>query len=207
MINKETDMRNTNTYKMILAAIFTAITSVLAGLSIPIPFTPVPLSLATFGVLLCGGILGFKYGSFSMLLYVLLGGFGVPVFSGYMGGIAKLLGPTGGYIIGYIACAFVIGIFIDSFEKMGFKANFPIGLFGGILGTLACYFLGTWWFMYVTKNTLTASLMLCVVPFLPGDSIKIIVSSFLISRLRPFLRKRLSNTANQYNSNFSKSNL
>lgn len=185
-------MRNSKTFKLVLVALFTAITAVLSGLSIPLPLTPVPLSLATFGVLLCGGILGYKHGSLAMLLYLLLGTFGVPIFSGYEGGIGKVLGPTGGYIVGYIACAFILGLFVDINCKVKEKPNFVFTVIGGVLGTAACYILGTLWFMHVTKNPMGAAIMMCVVPFLVGDIIKIIVSSVLIVRLRP-----LANSSNK----------
>ncbi len=178
-------MRNNKTYNLILMALFTAVTSVLAGLSVPLPFTPVPISLATFGVLLCGGILGAKYGSFSMICYVILGAVGLPIFSNYHGGMEKLLGPTGGYIVGYIACAFIIGLIADYSEKKGLKYSLIYIIIGGILGTLACYTLGTLYFMLQTKNTLIAAIGMCVVPFLIGDIVKIAVSSILILKLRP----------------------
>ncbi|MGP1569855.1 MAG: biotin transporter BioY [Eubacteriales bacterium] len=190
-------MRTDKTYNLILAAMFTAVTAVLAGLSITIPVTPVPISLATFGVMLAGGVLGSKYGSLSMLVYVLLGGFGMPIFSGYTGGMAKLTGPTGGYIVGYIACAFVVGIFVEYAEKHSLKFGFIFTILGSILGTLSCYTLGTLYFMFQTRNSLIASLGMCVLPFLIGDSIKIVVSSILVFKLRPvksiFIQKTVFN--------------
>lgn len=179
-------MRNNKNYNLILTALFTAVTAVLAGLSITIPITPVPISLATFGVLLAGGILGAKYGSLSMFIYVLLGAVGMPIFSGYTGGFSALAGPTGGYIIGYIACAFIIGFLTDyAYNKSSAHSLIFAVFIGGILGTAACYTFGTAYFMFQTKNSLIASLGMCVVPFLIGDSLKIVLSSILILKLKP----------------------
>lgn len=178
-------MRTTKTYNLILTAVFTAVTAVLSGLSITIPVTPVPISLATLGVLLSGGILGKKYGSIAMLTYTLLGSFGLPIFSGYEGGLSKLVGPTGGYIIGYIACAFIIGVFVEYSEKRFSKPNLLLIIAGAILGMIACFTLGTAYFMLQTKTSLIAAIGMCVLPFLIGDFVKISLASILILKLRP----------------------
>ena len=97
------------TYEMVLCAFCAAVTCVLAPISVPLA-GEVPISLATFAVLLSGILLGAKFGAISQLVYVLLGSVGVPVFAGWTGGIGITLGVTGGYIIGYILMAFVAGL-------------------------------------------------------------------------------------------------
>ena len=87
---------------MTLTALLAAVTAACSWISVPLPFTPVPINLATLAVFLAGGLLGAKYGSISIITYVLLGAIGVPVFNSFTGGIGIITGPTGGYIIGYI---------------------------------------------------------------------------------------------------------
>ena len=94
-----------------LIAVFTAVTAILAQISIPIPISPVPVTLSIFGVLLSSLILGRKCGTISQIVYILLGAAGVPVFAGLRGGLSVLLSPTGGYIVSYPIIALVIGSF------------------------------------------------------------------------------------------------
>ena len=146
--------------------------------------------------LLTGGILGKKYGSISLIVYILLGAVGVPVFAGFKGGLGVLAGPTGGYIIGYLAAAFLTGLLVELvFAKTGTDSGqrstkSSTSRFIGIIlamiaGLAACYALGTAWFMISTGTGLGAALISCVIPFLPGDAAKIIVGALLVQKLRP----------------------
>ena len=108
-------LRTTNTYAMAVTALMTAVTCILAPLSIPIG--PVPISLTNFAIYLSLYLLDWKKGTISYILYLLLGLVGLPVFSGFTGGIGKLAGPTGGYIIGFIPMAIIAGIVIDKFSQ------------------------------------------------------------------------------------------
>ncbi|MFV0516349.1 MAG: biotin transporter BioY [Aminipila sp.] len=177
-------MRYSNTKNLLLCGIFAAVTGITSGIIIPLPFTPVPMTLATLAVMLAGGLLGSKYGAISMIVYTLLGAFGAPVFSGYTGGMGKLLGPTGGYIIGYILTAYIVGLVI---EKSKEKPSFWLTAIAMLLGISVCYILGTLWFMFSTHTPLWASLVSCVFPFLIGDVIKIVAGSILVTKLRPRL--------------------
>lgn len=170
------------TKMMILCALFAALTAVCSMISIPLPFTPVPINLATLSVFLAGGLLGSRYGALSQLVYVLLGAIGLPVFSGFTGGFGIIAGPTGGYIIGYIAAAWLIGFLT---EKLG--RDFYKIIISMIEGLIVCYTLGTLWFMYITSSGLAAALMMCVVPFLIGDAIKIIAGSILVKKLHKLI--------------------
>lgn len=98
---------------MALCGLFAALTAVCSYISIPLGFTPVPVNLATLAVFLAGGLLGKKYGTVALAVYALIGAVGVPVFSEFRGGLSVLAGPTGGYIIGYIAAAFIVGLLIE----------------------------------------------------------------------------------------------
>jgi len=166
------------TKMMILCALFAALTAVCSMISIPLPFTPVPINLATLSVFLAGGLLGSRYGALSQLVYVFLGAIGLPVFHSFTGGLGILTGPTGGYIIGYVAGAWLIGFMIEKLGQSFFK-----NIISMIAGLAACYVLGTLWFMYITSSGLAAALMMCVVPFLIGDAIKIIAGSILVKKL------------------------
>ena len=174
-------MNGRNTRRMVYCALFAALIAVFA--QIQIPMAPVPVSLATFGVMLCGLLLGWKWGAVTIAVYILLGAVGAPVFAGFRGGAATLAGPTGGYIIGYLPYAVLAGLGVAAWqEKYGGRCVLLI------LGTIACYALGTGWFMIQSGRSLADSLTLCVLPFLPGDAAKIALASFLAPRLRKAMK-------------------
>ncbi len=174
---------------LILCALFAALTAVGAWISIPLPFTPVPVTLATMVTSLAGGLLGPRYGSMSMVVYVLLGAAGAPFFHNFTGGAGIIAGPTGGYIVGYIFSALICGILIDINKNR--KQSFLWIVLSITAGLFACYLLGTLWFIMSTGTGLVPSILMCVVPFLPGDALKIIASALLIKKLRPVIFKRL----------------
>ncbi len=163
---------------MVFIAIMAAVICVAAPYSIPLPGL-VPVSLATFAVYLAGALLGGKKGTLAVVIYILLGAVGLPVFSGFAGGFAKLLGVTGGYIIGYVPCALLTGIFADKFSHKVWAM--PVGM---VLGTAALYAFGTVWYMVETGSALGVALMGCVVPFLIGDAIKIALATALAFPLK-----------------------
>ena len=178
-----------NTRNLVLCAVCAAITCILAPLSIPLA-GGVPISLATFAVMLAGVLLGGSLGAFSQLIYVLLGAVGLPVFAGWSGGIGNVLGMTGGYIIGYIPCAFLTGLIYKKFGIGAKKtARILYMVLGMAAGTIALYAIGTAWFMFVTGMTLEASLAACVIPFLPGDFIKMAAVVLISLPLETALRK------------------
>lgn len=156
---------------MTLIAVMAALICIAGPLTIAVG--PIPLSLASFAVYLAGAVLGSRRGAAAVLVYLLIGMIGVPVFSGFSGGFQKIAGVTGGYLIGYLPCAWISG--------MG-KGKTKWKLFLCLLaGTLALYLLGTAWFMAQTGNGLAAALGLCVLPFLPGDGLKMIAVTLLVS--------------------------
>lgn len=165
---------------LVFCALFAALIAVCAWITIPIG--PVPISLATFAVMLCGLILGWKYGAIAVAVYILLGLVGVPVFANFRAAEA-LLGPTGGYIVGYLPYALLAGLSVPRLQtRMWGRCALLLG------GTACCYALGTLWFMHATGRTLAESLGLCVLPFLPGDAAKIALSAFLAPRLRKAIK-------------------
>ena len=176
-------LRTTNTYAMAVTALMTAVTCILAPLSIPIG--PVPISLTNFAIYHSLYLLDWKKGTISYILYLLLGLVGLPVFSGFTGGIGKLAGPTGGYIIGFIPMAIIAGIVIDKFSQRW------IQILGMIVGTAICYAFGTAWFCIQAGYTVSAALAVCVIPFIPADLIKMAIAMII----GPEIRKRLGAVA------------
>ena len=153
---------------LVFVALFAAVMTVCA--QIQIPFGQVPFTLQTLGVFIAASLLGWKRGTLSVIVYVLLGLAGVPVFAGFSGGIGVLFGPTGGYIIGFIFTALIVGLMT---EKLGKKLWVEI----------VSMILGTVWFMFQMKMGLVESLLLCVVPYLIADALKIAFSAVLVNRL------------------------
>ena len=164
--------------RLVFAALSTALIAVLSQAQVPLPGL-VPVSLATFGVMTAGLLLGWRGGLMSVAAYLLLGAAGVPVFAGFKGGVSALAGPTGGYLIGYLPFAAISGLTLIKGRDTFLSRCVYL-----LLGTLACYALGTAWFAHATGRTAAESLSLCVLPFLPGDTAKILLASFLAPRIR-----------------------
>ena len=171
-----------NTKKLTETALMTALISVLAPLSIPLS-SLVPVSLATLAVMLAGAAAGKKTGSIAVLLYLLLGFLGFPVFAGWSGGAAVLFGMTGGFLFGYVPLAWFTGLF---FEEPGSTEKYAAGM---CIGTLILYVLGTVWFMICTSSSLSSALTACVLPFLPGDILKIAAVCMIAPRLLSALKE------------------
>lgn len=172
--------RNAPIYSMAMVAVMAAVLAVVSPFALPIG--PVPISLATLAVLLTVYVLGWKMGTLAVLIYILLGAAGMPVFSGFAGGLGKLMGPTGGYILGYLPMALVAGLFVERFPK-----NRAMQFVGMVLATAVLYVLGTAWFCFAMDSALVPALSACVIPFLPGDLVKVLVSL----GVGPLLRSRL----------------
>lgn len=173
------------TKDMVCIAVFAVIIAICSWISIP---ATVPFTLQTFGVFLTVGVLGGKRGSLSVLIYLLLGAIGVPVFAGFSGGIGSILGSTGGYIIGFLFLALVMW-FMEHF--LG-KKTWVLAL-SMLLGLLVCYVFGTAWFMIVYANQsgavgLWTALGWCVFPFIIPDLLKIAVALVVCKRLAKAIR-------------------
>ena len=173
------NLRRSKTYRMSMTALMAAVICVLAPVSIPIGL--VPISDTNLGIYLSLYLVGWKWGSVSYLVYMLIGMVGVPVFSGFTGGLAKLAGATGGYIVGFLPMAVIAGLVIDRYRNRG------IQLAGMIAGTAVCYALGTVWFCFVMTSTPIAALSACVFPFIPVDIVKMVISM----TVGPLIRRRL----------------
>ena len=169
------------TKDVVIIALCAAILSVLAPLSIPLA-GKVPISLATFVVMLIGLLLGPNKGLLVVLVYIILAFIGLPIMSGFTGGAAKLLGATGGYVFGYLPLIYLTGLF-------GYKKSIGNKVLGMLIGTIVLYAFGTAWFVYYTKMDLKAALLACVVPFLIGDALKMVACILLEGKLSKLFEK------------------
>ena len=166
---------------MVYASLFAALTAVGAFLAIPIG--PVPIVLQNMFVYLTGLLLGGRWGLASVGVYLLAGACGLPVFAGGLGGISRFIGPTGGYLIGYLPTVFLIG-------KMSQKANPRLvsDVLAMICGTLVLYACGVSWLKIVTGMSAAKALALGMYPFLVGDALKIAAAAAIAKALRPVVR-------------------
>jgi biotin transport system substrate-specific component len=148
---------------LVAASVFLALT---ARISVPLPFSPVPISGQTLGVMLIGALYGPRRGTLAVALSIVEGAAGLPVFAAGRSGIAVLLGPTGGYIAGFLPAAAVAGLLCGSARPVGVRFA------GALLAGLAVYLCGVPWLMAVTAMPLGPAVVQGLLPFLPGDALK-----------------------------------
>ena len=172
------DNQKIRTKQMVLIALMAAVTCVLGPLSIPLPFSPVPISLTNFAIFLAIFVLGMKNGTISFIIYLLLGAVGVPVFSSFRGGLQVLAGPTGGYLIGFIFLALIMGFALDHFDR-----KLVPTIIGMIIGMAVCYAFGTVWLAKLLSLSFKEGLMMGVIPYLAGDAAKIIIAAIVGPKL------------------------
>ena len=142
----------------------------------PLPFTPVPITLQTLAVLLTGAALGSKRGAASMLLYIVEGAIGLPVFAGGVGGIIHLIGPTGGYIWAFPIAAFVVGLLCER----RLERRFLTSVLAMLPGTLIIYAVGISWLAIFLHISIAQAFVLGMLPFIPGDILKIVIAALLL---------------------------
>lgn len=184
LMNKEEGKSKAKTTTLVLIGLMAAITCIMGPFSIPLPFNLVPISLTNLVIYFTMYILGMKKGTISYCIYLLIGLVGLPVFSAFTGGAGKLLGPTGGYLIGFIFLALISGFFIDKWGN-----NMWLCMTGMVLGTIVCYIFGTIWLAYQAHMNFETALWAGVIPFIPGDVIKMIMAMLLGPQIRNRLRK------------------
>lgn len=173
--------KRTNTLTKI--ALMAALQCIISPFAIAFPISPVPMSLATLMLYLSVYILGKKHATISCGIYLLIGLVGLPVFSGFTGGAGKLFGPTGGYLIGYLALTWIGGWCVEKWSSVSGNAggsgtsrlNFLLQMLGLVLGTAVCYLFGTLWLAYQAGMDFLAALSVGVLPFIIGDVVKIVV--------------------------------
>ena len=171
-----------HTFDAVIIALMAAIIAVCSWISIPVG--AVPVTLQTFAIAVCGGLLGMKKGTLAVVVYTLLGVVGLPVFSLFTGGIGAISGATGGYILGFVFITVFGGFFCDRFS-----GNLPLTVIGSIIGLLICYATGTLWYAFVylgnTGHTgLISVLVTCVLPYIIPDFIKITLGCLVAKTVR-----------------------
>lgn len=164
---------NLSTKELIICGLFASITSILAQISIPLPFTTVPMTMQVFALVLCGVILGPKLGFISQVIYVLIGLIGMPVFSQMSGGISVIIGPTGGFILAFPIITLIAGYFSKKYDSL------LMITIGTILGLIINYIVGTLQFIMIMKVSFIEGLTLCVLPFVLVDLIKIVLATMV----------------------------
>lgn len=168
---------------MVFVALMAAFLCIFSPISIPLPL--VPITLQTFGVFLVSALLGWKRGTVAVLIYLLLGLIGLPVFSGWAGGFSSFATPSSGYIIGFLFTALLTGFLIDRFSRQFWM--YPVAMAAGLA---VCYLFGTIWFLVYmnvwmsTPYSFWEAVLICVLPFLVGDAVKIAAATALSYPLR-----------------------
>ena len=174
-----------STYELCAAALGAALMALCAWISVP---AEVPFTLQTFAVFLVTGLLGLKCGTLSVVVYLLLGAVGLPVFAGFKGGVGALMGVTGGYLLGFVFTALAVGLITRFFGR-----SLPVLIVSMAVGLVLCYAFGSVWFLvlYLRSSgaiTLAVVLAKCVIPFLLPDGIKILLAALLTRRLQGHIK-------------------
>ena len=167
---------------MVYASMFGAITALGAYIIIPVPL--VPITMQTFFVSLAAALLGGRLGALSQVIYILIGILGFPVFAGGKAGLGVLLGPTGGYLVGFVAGAYDMGRLIEARETPGFVWM----VYAMIIGHVAVYALGVGQLVLVAKISFAKALAIGVLPTLPGGILKIVAAAFVALKVRGKIR-------------------
>lgn len=178
------------TYDICIIAMFVSLITVCAWISVPIG--DIPVSLQTLAVCLASGLLGTKRGTAAVFVYIILGLIGVPVFTGF-GATARLIGPTGGYIVGFIATALTVGFASDCTGNKKSAVRLAVLILSMVVGIAMCYAFGTAWFLIFERAEnnpvgLISVLSVCVLPYIPFDIVKTIIASALVFSLKKFVK-------------------
>ncbi len=176
-MNKQKKTRN-----YILCAFFTAIIAVCSWITIPLA---VPVTLQTFAVFAALEIMGGKWGTVSICIYILLGVVGAPVFSGFRGGIGVLLGATGGYVVGFIALGLVWWAITSLLGR-----GITIDILAMLVGLIVCYSIGTFWFVtvYTKSVSFSEAMKWCVIPFIIPDLFKLIIAFTVSEKVKKIMK-------------------
>ncbi|MBQ7671126.1 MAG: biotin transporter BioY [Clostridia bacterium] len=167
---------------LVKIASMSALLAVCSWVTIPLPFSGVPVTLQTFAVFFAIGFIGCKRALISYIVYLALGAVGVPVFSGFGGGVGHLIGPTGGYLFGFVfTCLFCM--IYEKRHKSGWIHYIILAS-----GLLICYVCGTAWFVFQTETGVWKSLLLCVVPYIIPDAVKIVLASLIASKMKKIIK-------------------
>lgn len=169
------------TLDIVYVGVFAALIAICAQIAIPLTIS---FTLQTFAICLTAGLLGAKRGTLAVVTYICIGMIGLPVFTGFKSGVAAIAGPTGGYIVGFVFTAIIIGFLV---EKFGNKL-YQLMLFMTI-GLALCYSFGTVWFVFVYHVSFMSAITTCVLPFLLPEAVKITLAAILTKRLRKHIKQ------------------
>ncbi len=167
--------------EMVIIAMFAAIISIISIIPTGIYILGVPLTLQTFACFFAGYVLGSRDATKAIIIYIMLGLVGLPVFSGFNGGPGALFSVTGGYILGFIAIAAFSGIGIK------YKSTIKIMLVS-FIGLIICYIMGTSWFAFVSKNSIRTAFLIATLPYLPKDMLSMLAAYFIAKKVRKSLK-------------------
>ncbi len=178
-------VRKSRTYDMVYIGVFAVLMAICSWIAIP---TAIPFTLQTFAVFLSVAVLGGRRGTLAVVVYTLLGLVGIPVFSGFTGGIGILMGNTGGYILGFIFSALLMW----AIERIFGRKNWILAV-SMVLGLMVCYGFGTLWFMAVYAHNFGAVGLMtvlgwCVFPYIIPDLVKIVLALLISRRLSKVIR-------------------
>lgn len=176
-----------STKDLCMIGLWTAVIVVMAQISIPLP-SGVPVTMQTFAIALAAVVLGAKKGGLATLIYVLLGAIGIPVFAGFSGGFASVVGPTGGFILSFPIIAFIIGLGADHKKS---STPFFIGML--VVSILVNYVMGIIGFCLVTKGSVMTAISACILPFIVPDVAKIAVASMVGLQIKQRLGRVVCN--------------
>ena len=168
-------------YNLCVASLFVGVISVCSWVSFA---TVIPVTMQLFAILLSSYFLSTTYSVISVAVYLLLGAVGVPIFSLFRGGISHLLGPTGGFLIGFIPAVFVSSLLLKKLNKTFFGCVLSF-----FVGTVCCYIFGVIWFSLISGNKISFfsiynSFLNCVLPFIPFDLLKILLAALVVKRFK-----------------------
>lgn len=164
---------------IIICALFCTLICICSVITVPLPFSPVPISLSLIAIFLCGALQSLKYGLFSICGYILLGVAGIPVFSGFNSGFGVLVGPTGGYLLSYVLMILCIYLIIKVFHKRTFFA-YLISMLSSII---ICHAFGSIWLAYFLKTDIISALLVGSIPYIIPDIIKAVLGAYLAQAL------------------------
>ena len=176
-----------STRDLVQIALCSAIITICSWISLNI--STVPFTLQTAGICLTAGLLGWKKGTISVIVYLLLGAIGLPVFAAFHSGFGTLLGMTGGYLWGFVLTSLIAGFAADRYGR-----TMPVMIIAMVLGTVACYITGTAWFIYVYAAQVgpigvMGALSMCVFPYLIPDAAKVVLAALIVRRIHPHINK------------------
>jgi biotin transport system substrate-specific component len=170
---------------MTRVALMAAVTGVAAQITIPLPLSPVPVTLQVLAVILSGLLLGPRYGALAQLIYVLVGAVGVPVFAGFRGGLGVVVGPTGGYLLSYPVAAAIAGLAAYAAANAPRRRALWSAFAWGCAGLAVIYAVGAAWLAAVTHLPLAAALAQGVLPFVPLDVVKVALAALVAVAAAP----------------------